>query len=43
MCTNEYTLHNNINDGNKTGEELIAKKLLLVTESTQKKFRNTVK
>jgi len=43
MCTNEYTLHHSINDGNKTGEELIAQKLLLLTNSNQKNFRNTVK
>jgi hypothetical protein len=43
MCTSEYTLHHNINEGNKTGEELIATKLLPVTNITQKNFWNTVK
>jgi len=43
MCTNENTLNHNINDGNKTGEKLMAKKLLLVTNNSQKNFWNTVK
>jgi len=38
MCTSEYTLHRNINDGNKAAEEVTAKKLLLVTNSPQKIF-----